>query len=175
MKLFTLWWLKRNWGEQLCSKERGHFGKKTWDSGNMQVLSLQKRRLGGHGCGPQPSDTQLFPWGHWASWVRPWCTVCYGVRMTCVSHQLHTSELCASGKLLPESQFLYLPNGNSNTNPKCLICIPKIQIYLKTEHIFISPWQTHLAAKPDLSWHEACYSLSLSYSVWICMCFVAKY
>lgn len=159
----------------VCSKESIHQGKKIWDSGCTLVVSVQKRRLRAHAG--RPSTTwQTFPWGHRASWLRPHAWRAVEWEWSGSHTQLHTSRLCASGKLTYEaSLFFNLQNGDSITNPKCLICISKIPKYLKTENIFISLWQTHLAAKRDPNWHGACWGLSLSHFLSICMYFAAKY
>lgn len=102
---------------------------------------------------------QVFLWDCRASWLRPWCMPSCGVRMIWVSHPAAYEKLL----MKPCCFNLQKDKGDSNTNPKCLICVSKIPKYPTAVYIFVSPWQTHLATKPDLTWHGACWGLSLSH------------
>ena len=143
-----------------CSKESIRYHE-IWDSGCVRMVSVQKRRLGAHAGDPQPPDRCFSDYR--ASWLRPWSWSTVEWELSGSHTQLHTSRLCASEKLLMKTCFFNLQNGDSNTNPKCLICISKIPKYPTAEYIFASPWQTHLTTKPYLTWHGACWGLSLSH------------
>lgn len=100
------------------------------------LVSVQKRRPR-PGVGPSTTWQMDVPWGRWAPWLWSWCWCAGGEDdLSLTPSSLLLRWYPREGLRKPPS--LYLQSRNGNTHPKRLICIAKIQIYLKREPIFIS-------------------------------------